>query len=421
MKNQLTWYKLAIFNLALVALLGVMLRYNQLYYIPFIEQRNLQHAHSHFAFAGWIGFLLNVLVIDKLLKGFDTHPKKWNNYLLISTIVNYGMMISFMLQGYKSVSIIFSTASLFVGYYFAYTVWKELNTITAQRKAAALPFFDIRFTKASLFFLIISSLGPYALAWLTLSNNAHAYMNHNALYWFLHFQYNGFFSFAVLGLFMYNLQQQQINTRHLTQFFYLLVIVCIPAYLLTFLWRGVIPAVLISNIITALLLVAAISLFILFIRNNLRQIKQSYSAVSLILIAISISAYIIKVSLQSITAFPALSHLVFGYRSIVVGYLHLIFLVFISLFLISELIKQQVLTTAKPAKRYIILGFAFFVLMNELLLGLQGLSAVTGIEMPNLYPALFYNSCFMFITAAGMATLTINPLYNQQKNSHANY
>lgn len=405
--NKALWYKLAVLNLALVAFLGVCLRYNQVYYIPFIDQKNLLHAHSHFAFAGWIGFLLNVLIIDKFLNGFETHPKRWTNYLLILSVVNYGMMISFLIQGYKSSSIIFSTATLFMSYYFAYVVWKDLNIRQRITEASSGTIFRYpqRFVKAALVFLVISSFGPYVLAYLTIIGNTHAFMNHNALYWFLHFQYNGFFNFTILGLLLLNLQKFHLNQRYLKGFYYLVLVACIPAYFLTFLWQGIFVPVLINNIITAVLLLGAAVCFLLFAYKNLAAIKLRYKNISALLIFISLSAYTLKVVLQAVTAFPALSHLVFGYRSIVVGYLHLIFLIYISLFLLTELSSKQIINTKFAASKIAILAFAFFALMNELLLGLQGFSAVFDVELPNLYPALFYNSVLLFGSAAGLAVV----------------
>ena len=38
------------------------MRYKIAYYLPFIEQANFLHAHSHFAFSGWITQVLMVLM-----------------------------------------------------------------------------------------------------------------------------------------------------------------------------------------------------------------------------------------------------------------------------------------------------------------------------------------------------------------------
>ena len=46
------WIKISLFSLLVVALLGVLMRYKIAFELPYLAQKNIQHAHSHFAFAG---------------------------------------------------------------------------------------------------------------------------------------------------------------------------------------------------------------------------------------------------------------------------------------------------------------------------------------------------------------------------------
>ena len=77
------WLKISLFNLLIVATLGVILRYKILYYLPFVDQKHLLHGHSHFAFAGWISQALMVLLVAwlggasgcDLFKKYRTVPK----------------------------------------------------------------------------------------------------------------------------------------------------------------------------------------------------------------------------------------------------------------------------------------------------------------------------------------------------------
>ena len=62
------WIKISLFSLLVVALLGVLMRYKIAFELPFIAQKNIQHAHSHFAFAGWVTQLLMVLMVNYLSK-----------------------------------------------------------------------------------------------------------------------------------------------------------------------------------------------------------------------------------------------------------------------------------------------------------------------------------------------------------------
>ncbi|MCG7859310.1 hypothetical protein MD537_20200, partial [Flavihumibacter sediminis] len=57
------WIRLALFNLLLVALAGLVLRLKILLPLPWIHHKHLLHAHSHFAFAGWISLFLMGAII----------------------------------------------------------------------------------------------------------------------------------------------------------------------------------------------------------------------------------------------------------------------------------------------------------------------------------------------------------------------
>ena len=52
------WFYWALANLAIVALYGVVMRFKIAYDFPFLQQKNLLHAHSHFAFNGWVSQML---------------------------------------------------------------------------------------------------------------------------------------------------------------------------------------------------------------------------------------------------------------------------------------------------------------------------------------------------------------------------
>lgn len=52
------WLGWGLFNLAIVAFYGVTMRYKIAFDFPFFDQKNLLHAHSHFAFSGWISQIL---------------------------------------------------------------------------------------------------------------------------------------------------------------------------------------------------------------------------------------------------------------------------------------------------------------------------------------------------------------------------
>ena len=120
MRTIENWIKIALMNLGLVALLGVTLRYKIAFSLPFIDQKNLLHGHSHFAFSGWISQALMALLLYYLLKQGQANVLKRYRIILFSNLLTaYGMLISFPIQGYAFFSILFSTLSIFISYVFA--------------------------------------------------------------------------------------------------------------------------------------------------------------------------------------------------------------------------------------------------------------------------------------------------------------
>jgi hypothetical protein len=76
------WIKIVLFNLFIVATLGVLMRFKIGFEFPYFDQKNVQHAHSHFAFVGWVTQTLLVLIVSLIapfLKEFQI--KKYSNLL----------------------------------------------------------------------------------------------------------------------------------------------------------------------------------------------------------------------------------------------------------------------------------------------------------------------------------------------------
>src|SRR6478672_5297368 len=99
------WMKIPFLNLLIVSFIGIILRYKIAFALPFVDQKFLLHAHSHFAFSGWLSQLLMAFIVQYLQnKKHDLNFKKYNVLLWINLISAYGMLFSFPFQGYGSVS-----------------------------------------------------------------------------------------------------------------------------------------------------------------------------------------------------------------------------------------------------------------------------------------------------------------------------
>src|SRR5215471_14570998 len=154
------WQRIAFFNLFLVSCIGVLLRYKIIFSLPFIDQKFLLHAHSHFAFSGWITQILMVFIVKYLYdKNENISMQKYEWLLRANLLSAYGMLLSFPFEEYAGISITFSTLSIFTAYGFAFFVWKDLNGLMSKS-------ITDHWFKAALALNALSSLGAFSLAFM---------------------------------------------------------------------------------------------------------------------------------------------------------------------------------------------------------------------------------------------------------------
>ena len=93
------WLKISLFNLLLVALLGLLLRYKMGFDFAYFDHKFLLHSHSHFAFSGWITHTLMVLMLVFLshqrTDAKDSFLKKYNPSEIIHPIGDTGIIAVF--------------------------------------------------------------------------------------------------------------------------------------------------------------------------------------------------------------------------------------------------------------------------------------------------------------------------------------
>ena len=110
-----TWIRIAVINLAIVAVLGAVMRYKIGFALPFLDQKFLQEAHSHFAFTGWITHTLYFLLVNVFRSSLPSiHEKGYRLLILGNLLTAYGMLVSFAIQGYGPVSIVFALSLIHI-------------------------------------------------------------------------------------------------------------------------------------------------------------------------------------------------------------------------------------------------------------------------------------------------------------------
>ncbi|HNP24596.1 MAG TPA: hypothetical protein PKM63_00145 [Panacibacter sp.] len=393
MKKELNdrWLRISFLNLLIVALLGVILRYKIAFSLPFVDQKFLLHAHSHFAFSGWLTQILMAFIANYILSHDENaSPKKFNILLWGNLISAYGMLFSFPFEGYGAVSIFFSTASIFNAYGFAVVAWKGLNKIVSKDSSHL-------WFKAALLFSAISSLGAFSLAFMMATKTINQDLYLAAVYFFLHFQYNGWFFFAGVGLLMLHLTKNNIAIALPTQklIFWLFSLSLLPVYFLSALWLPVAKSLYPIIVVASFVEFTGFILLLKALRKNSGEILASLDKPVRWLWTMALIAFCIKVLLQMCSAIPSLNMITYGFRPIVIGYLHLVLLGMLSIFLTGYFLSVCRINYSGMLIKGLII-FVSGIILNELMLMLQGITGLTYVPVPYINEALLICALIMF-------------------------
>ena len=404
--NTKFWLKISLLNLCIVAALGVLMRYKIGFEFPYLDQKHLQHSHSHFAFAGWLGHTLMVLMVYFLqTKITNFKGNKYKNIIIFNLICSYGMLVSFIIEGYGLVSIILSTASILVSYVFGYRFIKDLKLLDDDLLAKS-------WFKAAIFFNIISSLGTFYLAYMMASKNVVQDWYLSSIYYYLHFQYNGWFFFACLGLAFGFLNLRKSEHSFYETSFKLFAIACVPAYFLSTLWLDLPLWIYIITVIAAIIQVFAWFKLLTVLLKERKNALENYSPLLRYILMFVSFALSIKLILQLGSTIPFISNLAFGFRPIVIAYLHLVLLAIITLFILFYIYANHLIFISKKIK-YGILLFSIGVLLNEIVLAVQGLASLSYTTIPYVNEILFSVAIILFIGIGFASYFSIKKVKNK--------
>lgn len=399
------WINLTIFSLLLVAALGVLLRYKITFSLPSINQKFLQHSHSHFAMTGWLTQIIMIFLAHSVSSLYPKqHFKKYNFVLFFNLVSAYGMLVSFLFQGYGAVSIFFSTCSIIALCYFGVQLWKDMSKSTV--KLPGFPWF-----RASFIFAVLSTFGIIMLVYLMISKNRDINIQQATTYYFLHFQYNGFFIFACFGLLFNILSEKGVKLQNSATFFWVYAVATTISYFLSTLWMHFPLGIYLIVAASGIALLFGWIWFVRALRQHLPALTSGVAPQTKWLFLLSAAAYSIKVILQTGSIVPSLNNMAFGYRPIVIGYLHLVFLGVITIFILGYLLYKQHLNY----NRLLWVGMITFIvgiILNEIALMLQGLAAMSYNVVPFINEGLFIITVIML---AGTVILNGGAYKNQNK------
>jgi hypothetical protein len=387
-EQQFLWF--AFFNFFLVSLIGLFLR-SFLYISTSLNYKYVLHGHSHFAFGGWIMPVLTYTIMHYFPAVKETVAyKHWRNIFLLMMFSAYGMLLTFPFEGYATGSIIFSTLSVAAGVYLSICVSKALRRGTSS--------YSEKFLQAGIVYLLISSIGPFATGPIAATAGPQSTLFTDAIYYFLHFQYNGFFSFVVLAVW-YRLFERGKVVRHGKTAFTLFNIACIPTYFLSILWHQ--PGIICNVVGGAGALLQVVGVF--FVMKDFNALKSPRGFVRL-LMNIALVALVMKVVLQLASAFPLVADIAYHHRNFIIAYLHLVLLGFISLLAIGFILHSRPGLNKLGFK----VGTTIFIssiLITNLLLALQAMGETLHFYIPQF---TFYMWATSILFPASIAIMLIH-------------
>lgn len=383
------WFRVALVNLFVAAIMGVVLRYAFVEELSWLKFRYFLHGHSHVAMLGWVYLALYVLLMGAFLTAEQARSKFYRNVFLVSQFAVIGMLITFPMQGYAPLPIAFSTLHGLASYAFTWRFWKDI------RGRDGLP---ALFAKTALLFMLFSTLALWAMPPILLLGYQQKAIYYMTVQFYLHFQFNGWFTFAVLALFFHLLENAKL--AHLDKlarsFFRLLAISAFFTYALAVAWAEPLPVVFAMNSLGVSLQLAAAVFFILLVAKTHRELHQQLGGWGFLLIKIAFACFALKVLMQAAVVIPYIATVAYTLRNFVIGFIHLVLLGVVTLFILGYSALNQVLNLRSPLST---LGLALLLagfFGSELLLFLQGtmLWGAMGF-LPYYYEGLFGVSLLM--------------------------
>lgn len=391
------WLSLSLVNLCIVALFGFTLRSKILFSLPFIDYRNFLSAHSHFAFGGWIGLsLITLLIYDVLPAEFS--QKKIYQYTLAGIEAScLGMAVLFPIQGYSVLSIIFSSLYILISFVF---VWEFVKDVLVALLPKTIKLLGI----SAIISFVLSMLGPLALVYIIISKSGNSILYRDSIYTFLHFQYNGFFTLSVFAVFFsFFLKKQIILPRNTHWFSLFLCLSIVPSLFLALLWHNKLLFY-VFGVLGCLLILASLFYFIKSIisisKNQLFRFSLSHT-----LWIFSAFSFVLKMLLAVGTIFPKLGNAVYGDRPVIIGFLHLVFLGFVTFYILSNLIESGYFIRKEKLIVFPFIVFSSGIISNEIVLMLQGFGILLQTNN-DIYKWLLWGASILLFTGALLLTFS---------------
>jgi hypothetical protein len=305
-------------------------------------------------FLGWVFNLISLAFIqDHIPEG---KRKRYKILFVFIQCLLAGMLISFPLQGYGAFSIILSSLHTVVVGVISIWFFRDTNEgiFDASRWLARIAFM----------FFLLSAVGPFSLGPLVVNGMGQTNWYYFAVYYYLHFQYNGVFTFSVLSLFFGWLKERHVEVDEPTvkRFVYLMMVSCVLGYSLSILWAK--PGIVFVGfgLIAAVMQLIAFYYFIMIVRATPVVLMQQVPLSVSILFVVSFLSFAVKLVLQALSVHPNIAQLAYEVRNFVIAYLHLVLIGMVTCFLLAWSIEKKWIK--EPPKSILVLFLVGFIGME---------------------------------------------------------
>jgi len=374
-------------------LLGLSLRVSYIADV-FFNIRHVTHSHSHIGLLGWIYTILSSLICQYFLR--ETDRKPYFILFLCTQFCILGMLFSFPFGGYFLYSIIFSSFFIICTYWFSIFFLKRSKKYNFIRFSISKSVdvendkpLSLKFVHWGIYFLILSSIGIWLLPVAIVKAGKGSDWYNSALYFFLHFQYNGWFLAVLFGLLVGEIEHKSLlNSKRLKGALYNFVIGTIGSVTLS--WVGFFnePILYIIGNISGFLLLA--SIFELY-RAYMQLEKPAFLMQMFLLLCM------LKTIFMFLGSFPWIAEVVLPNREFVISYLHFTFLGVIGFGVLHFLEKN--LHIHFPYWSLSLYTTAF--VGSEILIAYKGIAILCGLFVPDNYYLLLVVFSSLFFIAVG--------------------
>lgn len=345
--------------------MGLVLRGAFVWEISLLDYRNMMHGHSHVAMLGWVYLALYILIGDRFIPS-----EKWSNpvYTKLFWFTQFtvvGMMISFPIQGYGAISITFSALHILASYGFIYLVWRD-HRITKPAISLML--------KTALVLMGISTIGVWSLGPIIEFDGRNSMFYQLAVQFYLHFQFHGWFTFALLALLLDIVSKKTlIHSITFKKFYAMLLASVILTYGLVLSWGfgGTVP--LIVNGLGLLLQLVAMLLYLKLLKDADDRILSNLSPSVKGFYYFGMFTWIAKVAVQLAVLLPAAAAVALVLRPLMIGFIHLTLLGFVSGLLFALIFGSLQFSATDSLSYWGKVSFFSGFVLTELMLFVQGL------------------------------------------------